>query len=144
VKDTTGTPIPDIDAADFEFTLSPDVETRWFGMPNLDNLSCSFTPVDDATNETGTIRFTIISDTSIIGNITITVTVDGILINDSDVLLCNSVDLNTDGTINLVDVTLFIQIYFNPVYDYRIDYNWDGVLNLSDIALFAQHLGHTT
>lgn len=53
----------------------------------------------------------------------------------------NSPDINADGTVNLVDVSLLSIDYFSGLYHFRCDFNSDGVLNLSDINIFAVHFG---
>lgn len=52
----------------------------------------------------------------------------------------NSADINGDGIVNLVDVSLFSADYFGQ-YQYRSDFYWDGVLNLADIARLAGGIG---
>ena len=52
----------------------------------------------------------------------------------------NSADINGDGAINLMDVSLFAGDYFGP-YDYRSDFHWDGVVNLSDLVKLADGFG---
>jgi len=54
--------------------------------------------------------------------------------------LFNSPDMNLDLIVNLTDIVLFAQIYFEA-YDYQADYYYDGVINLSDIVLLAQGSG---
>ncbi len=54
----------------------------------------------------------------------------------------NSADISGDGTINLVDISLFSVNYFGE-YHYRSDFHWDGVLNLSDVALMSSGVGLT-
>lgn len=53
----------------------------------------------------------------------------------------NSPDINGDGLVNLVDVSLFAQDFFSGTAPFRSDLVWDGVLNLSDVGVFAQNLG---
>jgi len=52
----------------------------------------------------------------------------------------NSADINGDGTVNLIDLTLFSSDFFG-VYNYRSDFHWDGILDLNDVARLAQGLG---
>ena len=52
----------------------------------------------------------------------------------------NSPDINADGIVDLVDISLFATDYFGD-YHYRCDYHWDGFLNLSDVAMLASGLG---
>ena len=53
----------------------------------------------------------------------------------------NSPDMNGDLVINLVDVSLFAQVYLGG-YSYSADFYWDGLLNMVDVAILAQHYGH--
>jgi hypothetical protein len=52
----------------------------------------------------------------------------------------NSPDIDGDGYVNLMDVTLFSAAYFGP-YDFSCDFYADGVLNLLDVSLMATGLG---
>ncbi len=54
-----------------------------------------------------------------------------------------SPDLNSDGIVNLVDLSIFASAWPPGMYNYCCDYNCDGIINLSDLAVFAQHFGHT-
>lgn len=53
----------------------------------------------------------------------------------------NSVDLNCDRVVDLVDLADFAAAYFGTV-TYCVDFYWDGVMNLLDLAAFSQHYGH--
>jgi len=132
VKNVNGYPLAGIPASSFAFTVSPIGATQWYGI-----CSCTFTAVDPETNTNGEIRFAIAGDTAIFGNITIAVTVDGVSLNDLDVLPCNSFDLNIDGSVNLIDFGMFAGDYLGTAH--RSDYNWDGIVNLIDFGMFASH-----
>ena len=53
----------------------------------------------------------------------------------------NSVDLNCDLVVDLIDLADFAAAYFGTV-TYCVDFYWDGVMNLLDLAAFSQHYGH--
>ncbi len=69
-----------------------------------------------------------------------------IMLNGDDVLSqswpvnFNSPDINGDGHVGLVDVTIFAQDFFGD-YHFRSDLSRNGVLNLSDVVLLSSHLG---
>jgi len=52
----------------------------------------------------------------------------------------NSPDINADGVINLLDLTIFSADFFGA-YHYRSDFNWDGELNILDVGRYAAGLG---
>jgi hypothetical protein len=54
----------------------------------------------------------------------------------------HSVDLNTDGIVDLVDFALFAQVY-TSIYDSTTDYYCTGNIDLIDFVLFARHWMHT-
>lgn len=61
--------------------------------------------------------------------------------NNLPYLQFNSVDLNCDLVVDLIDLAQFTPAYFGP-YTYCVDYHWNGVINLVDLAIFSQHYGH--
>jgi hypothetical protein len=61
---------------------------------------------------------------------------------DDLLLHFNSSDLNGDGTVNLMDLTIFTSRYFGP-YDYSVDFHFDGQLNLLDVARLAPSMGRS-
>ena len=132
--DAMDTPIQGIPAGQFQIVVGPG-DASWFG-----DLSCTITAVDAQTNAAGEIRFEIEADTSIIGNITIEAIVQGIAINDVDLLECITVDFNLDGTVSLGDFGFFAPYY--GLYHRWCDYNWDGTVSLADFGYFAPHYGH--
>jgi subtilisin family serine protease len=133
-RDASGNTIPGIPASAFTFTLG-NVNAIWY-----DTLSCTFAPVDTQTNANGEIRFTIKGDTSIYGNITIRVTVQGVPINDLDTLPCKSVDYDTNGVVSLGDFVIFARDYSKVRW--RSDFTGDGLVSLGDFVLFAGHYAH--
>jgi len=52
----------------------------------------------------------------------------------------NSADINADGVVDLIDVSLFAGDFFGE-YHYRSDFRWDGVLNLMDCEILATGFG---
>lgn len=135
-KEAVGDPLPGIDASSFWFTINATGgDTHWYG-----NLSCTFTAVDNQTDGNGEIRFSVRGDTSIYGNITIRVIVQGIPLNDLDTLPCKSVDFDTNGAVSLADFVILGHDYGKNTY--QSDLTWDGRVTLSDLVLFGQHYGH--
>jgi hypothetical protein len=135
VKNTQGNPMPGLLPSEFAFTLSPTLGTDYYG-----TLACTFTPVDLATNGNGEIRFSIKGDTSIVGNISIRVRVEGVPLNDVDTLPCKSWDCYCDGLAALGDFVVFGQDYGTT--HYRSDFSWDGTVGVADFVVFGQHYGH--
>jgi len=142
-RDASDDPIEGIEAHDFSFEVNPTGDAKWFS-----TLECVFTAVDVQTNADGEIRFEIVGDTSIVGNITIEVTVRGIQINDVDTLWCNTFGLapkyedgSPDGIIGLADFVTF-QSKFDTT-DWLADFNWNGEVGLADFVTFQAHFGHT-
>jgi hypothetical protein len=132
---TNGEPFAGIPASAFAFTINPTEGTHWHG-----SLSIAFTPVEQQTNANGEIHFEVRGYTSIVGNITIQATVQGVPLNDIDTLPCKSPDYNTDGTVSLTDFVTFAQDYGTT--HWRSDFTGDGTVSLSDFVMFAQHYGH--
>jgi len=53
-------------------------------------------------------------------------------------------DLNFDGTVNLMDITLFVQSYLcceDTEQCLRADYDGDGCVGLPDVAIFQEYIG---
>jgi parallel beta-helix repeat protein len=135
VRNFDGEPIPNIRAEEFIFSIASLGDTYIYGP-----LSCTFTPADAQINESGEIRFMIQGDTTIVGYITIQVTVLGISLNDVETLPCKSPDYFADGAVILGDFIIFAQDYGKSVY--RSDFTWDGIVNMLDFVMFGQHWGH--
>jgi parallel beta-helix repeat protein len=135
-RNRLGASLSGIPADDFIFTINPSGgDTHWYG-----TLSCTFTPVDQQTNMNGEIRFNITGDTSIYGNMTIQVTVQGVPLNDVDTLPCKTVDYDVNGMVSLGDFVIFARDYSRP--SWRSDFTGDGLVSLGDFVVFAQHYGH--
>ena len=54
----------------------------------------------------------------------------------------NSPDINGDRMVNLIDVSIFTQGYYEE-YEFRFDFLRDGAVNLSDISVLASAYGKT-
>lgn len=125
-KRSDATPIQGIPYTSFFFTVTGGDVT--------------ITNVDAETNANGVIRFTVVGDDTIMGNITIEVQIYTVVLNDSDVLACRSFDLNNDHAVGLQDFTIFSGDYGTTTA--RSDFNWDGTVGLQDFTLFSGHYGH--
>lgn len=54
----------------------------------------------------------------------------------------NSPDINGDLVVNLLDVALFAEDFFDhPVFSFRSDFYRDGQINIADLGVFAQAIG---
>jgi hypothetical protein len=137
VKNTSGIPVAGIPASDFLFTVTAPPETYYYGW-----LLYVFTEVDSETNANGEIRFTVKSDTSVVGNIIIKVIVRSVQLTDSDSLACNSYDINVDGAVDLVDFAMFTHDYVQDPTAQRSDFDWDGTVDMIDFAMFTTHYLH--
>jgi len=143
VKDSNGDPVVGLPADVFDFSITAGSGTFVYG-----TLNCTFTAVDTMTDSNGEIRFEIVADTAITGDLNtdnpgiliIEAIVDEIPLNDVDELECRSPDYVPDGDVDLSDLVLFAQDFYN--YGLRSDFNWDGECNLIDFVFFAQHYGH--
>lgn len=72
----------------------------------------------------------------------LTLIINGMVINGwQDLNLhFNSADINSDGSVNLVDIQLFASSYFGD-YSFEADFYSDGVINLLDVGLLAIAMG---
>jgi hypothetical protein len=69
------------------------------------------------------------------------VVVDGEVLTSTNMhVRFNSPDVSGDCVVNLSDIGLFSQVFFNE-YDYSCDFNWDNAVNLSDVSLLAGGYG---
>lgn len=96
--------------------------------------------VDAETDPQGEIRFDVVGDETIVGQITVEVQIYTVVLNQSDLLDCNSFDLNEDDQVSLQDFTIFSGDYGGTAQ--RSDFNWDGAVGLQDFTLFSAHYGH--
>jgi len=53
----------------------------------------------------------------------------------------NSVDINGDLTVNLIDVSIFAGDYYAAAPQYRSDFNFDGAVNLTDVTILSTNYG---
>lgn len=138
LRNLKGDPISQVPADDITLSVEATATTEYYG-----TLSCTFTPIDATSDANGDIRFQVVADTSIVGDITIKATVRDYAINNTVGLKCNSFDANVDGVVDLSDLSLFSTVY-NKTYDWHFDYNWDGIaVSLSDFAIFSSHYQHS-
>ncbi len=135
VRDGSGNPIAGITSDQFTVNVTPAAGAEYFG-----TFSCTATPVDAQTNSNGEIRFELVGDTSIRGDINIQVDVSGTSLNDLDVLPSVSIDIEIDGTVDLTDFIQFSQDYGTS--HSRSDFSWDGTVGISDFITFADHYHH--
>jgi C1A family cysteine protease len=135
VKDGADAPVQGIDAGQFSFAISPAAGATFFG-----TLSATFAPVDAETDASGEIRFDLVGDTSIQGDINIEVTVSGTAINDIDVLETRSFDSAMDGIVDLIDFSRFALDYQTSAP--QSDFDWSGFVDLVDFSRFALHYQH--
>jgi len=138
VKDAMGTPMVGLPSALFQFNLAATPGTTYYNV-----LSCTFTPVTPAvTDANGEIKFTILGDTSMYGNITIQVVVLGVPLSDIGILPVKTVDITNDGIVSLGDFSYFGQQYTKN--NYRCDFTWDldHAVTLGDFSYFGQHYTH--
>jgi len=101
----------------------------------------TFTAVDAETDVNGEIRFEVVGDETIMGDVTITAQIYTVALNDSDIVTCISFDLNDDNQVSLQDFTIFSGDYGTSAA--RSDFNWDGTVSLQDFTLFSGHYGHS-
>jgi hypothetical protein len=137
VRDGTGSPVPGIASGEFDITIAPAGGTQYYG-----GFSCTVTAVDAQTDAGGEIRFEITGDTSISGDVNVTVVVSGVAINDVDILPSVTFDIIMDGLVDLLDFIEFANDYNTTAA--RSDFNWDGSVELLDFILFAGHYMHST
>lgn len=137
-------PLYGIPASAISFSLEPGPETYWFG-----EMSCTFIPKDQSSNENGELYFEIVADTSISGNIssdipghiTIEVSVYSIPLSDIVAVPCRSADYNINGNIGLSEFILFANDLSSGYL--RSDFDFNNIVNIVDFVLFHQHFRHT-
>jgi hypothetical protein len=129
-KNATQNPIADIPYSSFFFTVVGG--------------NVTITHVDDVTDPSGEIRFSVVGDETIIllppNGLTITCQIYTVVLNDSDTLPCNSYDINNDDAVGVQDAQAFVTDYGTTAA--RSDFNWDGSVGVQDAQQFVTHYGH--
>jgi hypothetical protein len=124
-----GDPIEGLPSSEFSFAVDGDV---------------TVSPVDEATNENGFIRFTMTGNESIVRLgadwLHVECTIADVPLNDADSLHVNSFDLDGDGCVDEKDVSIFQSLYLQN--DLRADYYRDGIVNMKDLSFLVDHDGH--
>lgn len=119
-------PIQGIPAANFFFLVTGGEVTM--------------TEVGSESDVNGQIQFTVVGDETIVTDITIEAQIYTVVLNQSDLLSCNSFDINDDDAVGVQDATLFVADYGTTAT--RSDFNWDGGVGVQDATLFVAHYGH--
>jgi len=135
VRDGSDAPVQGISAGQFSFSITPAAGATYYG-----TLSATFSAIDAETDANGEIRFDLVGDTSVTGDINVEVTVSGIALNDVDVLSTRTFDLFLDGIIDLIDFSRFAEDYSTTAA--RSDFDWSGYVDLVDFSRFAVHYQH--
>jgi hypothetical protein len=125
-KRSNSSPIQGIPGSSFFFTVTGGDVT--------------ITEVETETDANGVIHFTVVGDETIVGDITVEVQIYTVALNDSDIISCNSFDINEDNGVGVQDATLFVADYGTTAQ--RSDFNWDGGVGVQDATLFVAHYGH--
>ena len=128
------TPIQGIPAGSFFFTVTGS------GSGNV-AINCTSVPAE--TNAGGSISFEAQGTGTILyGSLTIQVQIYTVVLADSDLLWCNTVDYDDNGMVNPVDFAMFASNFGPGLYHERSDFDWDGDVDPVDFALFAGHFNH--
>jgi C1A family cysteine protease len=135
VLDGSGAPMQGIDAGQIGLTMTPAGGALFYG-----SFSVTATAVDTQTDANGEIRFELVGDTSVSGDVNVEASVAGTPLNDLDVLPAISYDVNVDGIVDLTDFVEFADDYNGTVA--RSDFNWDGIVDLTDFVAYAEHYQH--
>jgi hypothetical protein len=129
-KRADSSPIEGIGASNFFFTVTGG--------------SVTIDAVDAQTDVNGEIRFEIVADETIVlldpEYLTVECQVYTIVLNDSENLEVNSVDIDESGTVGLSDFAIFSADYGTSAK--RSDFDFSGTVGLSDFAIFSAHYGH--
>jgi hypothetical protein len=101
----------------------------------------SIAAYDTETNADGEIRFRAQGTGTILyGSVTIVAHIYTVVLNDSDLLWCNTFDYDDNGTVDPTDFAAFASHYGSS--NQMSDFNWDGSVDPIDFAEFASHYGH--
>jgi C1A family cysteine protease len=135
VRDGSNAPMQGIQSDQITFAMTPAGGAAYYGTPSV-----AATAVDAETDAQGEIRFELVGETSISGDIEIEASVAGVALNDVDVLPARTFDLLMDGIVDLLDFSRFALDYntTNP----QSDFDWSGYVDLVDFSRFATHYLH--
>ena len=97
------------------------------------------------TNVNGKIWFDVDDAESFVGDATIEAHIYTVVLSVSELLYCNSYDIDQDagtarGGVGAQDFALFVSDYGTTAR--RSDFNHDGTVGAQDFALFVSHYGH--
>jgi len=135
VRDESNNPMQGIPSGQITFSIIPAGGATYYG-----TFSATTTAVDAETDAAGEIRFDLVGDTSVTGDINIEATVAGVALNDMDVLSTRTVDLRLDGIVDLIDLLRFAADYNTTAA--QSDFDWSGYVDLVDFSRFAVHYLH--
>jgi hypothetical protein len=129
-KRADSSPIQGVPAASFFFTVTG-------GNVTIDE-------VDDETDVNGEIRFEMVGDETIVqlnpNFLTVECQIYTVVLNDSDNLEANSVDIDENDSVGLSDFAFFSADYGTSAA--RSDFDFSGSVGLADFAVFSAHYGH--
>jgi hypothetical protein len=124
------TPISGIPSSSFFFTITGT------GSGNV-----SISAFDTETNVGGVCRFEANGDGTVVyGSLTVECQIYTVVLNDSDLLWCNTYDYDDNGTVNPVDFGTFAGDFGGTAQ--KSDFDWDGDVDPVDFGSFASHFGH--
>jgi hypothetical protein len=124
------TPIAGIPSSSFFFTVTGT------GSGNV-----SINAFDSETNVSGVCRFGAQGTGTVpYGSLAVECQIYTVVLNDSDLLWCNTYDYDSNGTVNPVDFGTFAGDFGGT--NQRSDFDWNGIVNPVDFGSFASHFGH--
>jgi hypothetical protein len=124
------TPISGIPSSSFFFTITGT------GSGNV-----SISAFDTETNVGGVCRFEANGDGTVVyGSLTVECQIYTVVLNDSDLLWCNTYDYDDNGTVNPVDFGTFAGDFGGTAQ--KSDFDWDVDVDPVDFGSFASHFGH--
>ena len=139
VQDSTPSPIAEVPSASVYFVFTGGECTP----------TCVSVPPE--TDSNGEILFELVGDERIVGYsngidstspaLTVECQVYTVVLNDSDLLDCNSLDVNNDLKVGGQDGAYF-STDFGTSNNERCDWNWDNVVGGQDGAYYSTHFGH--
>jgi hypothetical protein len=101
----------------------------------------NITNVDAQTDANGEIRFKADdAEPLAVGSVTIGCQIYTVVLNDSDVLQVNCMDINGNGGVESGDFAYFVADYGHTDRP-RSDFNWSGTVESGDFAIFVAHYG---